>query len=190
MDFIECLPKSHGKSVIFVMVDKLSKYTHFMAMKHPFTSSDMARVFLVNVHKLHGLPKVTIDGQSKVVNKCLGCYLRCMSRLKPKECVDWLPLAKFWYNINCHSGTKASLFEIVYGQPPPIHLPYVHVGSVVEVVDRSLWAREHAIQILQFYLKRAQDRMINMANKLRTERVFVVGEWVYVKLKPHRHVSI
>ncbi|GKB22693.1 reverse transcriptase, partial [Tanacetum coccineum] len=36
------------------------------------------------------------DGQTEVVNRCLGCYLRCMSGEKPKEWVNWLPLAKFW----------------------------------------------------------------------------------------------
>ncbi|GKC27067.1 reverse transcriptase [Tanacetum coccineum] len=52
--------------------------------------------------------------------------------------VDWLPLAEFWYNTNCHSSTKATPYEIVYGQPPPIHLPYVPGDSMVEAVDRSL----------------------------------------------------
>ena len=36
MDFITCLPKSEGKSVIMVAVDILTKYTHFCALSHPF----------------------------------------------------------------------------------------------------------------------------------------------------------
>ena len=36
MDFIEGLPNSHGKQVIFVVVDRLSKYAYFMPMSHPY----------------------------------------------------------------------------------------------------------------------------------------------------------
>ncbi|GKD11552.1 hypothetical protein Tco_1195959, partial [Tanacetum coccineum] len=32
--------------------------------------------------------------------------------------------------------------------------------------------------------------MVNMANKSRSERFFKIGDWVYVKLQPHRQVSV
>jgi hypothetical protein len=34
MDFITGLPKSKGTSVIMVIVDRLTKYTHFCALSH------------------------------------------------------------------------------------------------------------------------------------------------------------
>ncbi|GJV94614.1 putative mitochondrial protein [Tanacetum coccineum] len=50
--------------------------------------------------------------------------------------------------------------------------------SKVEVVDKTLVAREKSIQLLQFYLKRAQNKMKSMADKHRPDREFVEGDWI------------
>lgn len=57
MDFIDGLPNSRGKSTIFVIVDRLSKYAHFLTLSHPYTTVGVAQVFFDNVFKLHGMPK-------------------------------------------------------------------------------------------------------------------------------------
>ena len=56
MNFIVGLPKSRNKSVIMVVVDRLSKYAHFRALQHPFNASTVAQIFMDHVFKLHGMP--------------------------------------------------------------------------------------------------------------------------------------
>jgi hypothetical protein len=56
VDFIVGLPKAGNKSVVMVVVDRLSKYAHFCALPHPFTLALVAQVFLDQIFKLHGMP--------------------------------------------------------------------------------------------------------------------------------------
>jgi hypothetical protein len=61
MDFITGLPKSEGKSVIMVIVDRLTKYTHVFSLSHPFKASTVATTFMETVQKLHGSPKIIVS---------------------------------------------------------------------------------------------------------------------------------
>ncbi|KAL0371093.1 UNVERIFIED_CONTAM: hypothetical protein Sangu_0427400 [Sesamum angustifolium] len=66
MDFIEGLPKSERNDCILVVVDHLTKYTHFIALTHPFSAEGVARTFMDSVYKLHGLPVNIISDRDKV----------------------------------------------------------------------------------------------------------------------------
>ncbi|KAL4186705.1 hypothetical protein AMTRI_Chr09g35340 [Amborella trichopoda] len=60
MDFIDGLPKSKGKSTIFVVVDQLSKLTRFNPISHPYTLASITQEFFDNIFKLDGMPKYII----------------------------------------------------------------------------------------------------------------------------------
>jgi len=45
MDFVEGLPKSQRKEVIWAVVERLSKYAHFVALSHPYSAETVAQSY-------------------------------------------------------------------------------------------------------------------------------------------------
>ncbi|GKA34525.1 hypothetical protein Tco_0720954 [Tanacetum coccineum] len=54
----------------------------------------------------------------------------------------------------------------------------------------TLLARDEAIQVLKFHLQRSQNKMKQHADKSKSEREFVIGDLVFLKLQPHRQVTL
>ena len=82
LDFIEGLPNSHNKTVILVVVDKFSKYGHFIPMAHPFTALQVAQLYLSQVYKLRGLPKAIISDRDRVFTSAVWQELFRLSDTK------------------------------------------------------------------------------------------------------------
>ncbi|GJV70217.1 hypothetical protein Tco_1485726 [Tanacetum coccineum] len=115
------------------------------------------------------LRKEMITGDAEKTRKLKKpcCLVSCITlRIYPSCFPKWLS------RLTLDSGLAVSdppdKYTIaVYGQPPPIHIPYLNGISKVDDVDKTLVAREEAIKMLKFYLLRAQNRMKQQADKGR-----------------------
>jgi transposase InsO family protein len=93
MDFIEGLPNSHGYDCILVVVDLFSKYSHFIALKHPFIVLSVVKLFMTHIYKLHGLPTAIVSDHDKIYTSQLwgelfrlaGVELRMSSAYHPQS---------------------------------------------------------------------------------------------------------
>lgn len=68
LDFVEGLPKVVGKSVILTVVDRFSKYAHFIPLGHPYIAESVARVFFAEIVRLHGVPSSIVSDRDPVFN--------------------------------------------------------------------------------------------------------------------------
>jgi len=66
MDFISGLPKSKGKATILVVVDRRTKFAHFMTLAHLFIAIIVAHKFLKHVHTRHGLPESIVTDRDRL----------------------------------------------------------------------------------------------------------------------------
>jgi hypothetical protein len=66
MDFVEGLPKVHGKTVILSVVDRFSKFAHFIPLAHPYAAETVAHAFFVDIIRLHGFPQSIVSDRDAV----------------------------------------------------------------------------------------------------------------------------
>jgi hypothetical protein len=71
MDFIEGLPTSQGKNVILVVVDRLTKYAHFLPLSHPYNVQKIADLIMDNIVKLHGPPASIVSDRDTIFTSTL-----------------------------------------------------------------------------------------------------------------------
>jgi IS30 family transposase len=93
MDFITGLLKSEGKSVIMVIVDRITKYAHFCALSDPLKASTVATTFMETIQNLHGSPNIIVSDRDPIFTRhlwtelfsCLGTQLAHNSSYHPQS---------------------------------------------------------------------------------------------------------
>lgn len=92
LDFIEGFPKSNHYNCVLVVVDKFSRYAHFIPLSHPFTAFQVALAYMNNAFNLHGLPAAMISDRDRIFTsniwqtlfKLVGTDLRMSTAYHPQ----------------------------------------------------------------------------------------------------------
>ena len=67
MDFMTNLPQTlRGHDAVWVIVDRLTNSTHFLAMRMTFTLEEFCRLYIREIVRLHGVPvSIVLDRDPK-----------------------------------------------------------------------------------------------------------------------------
>ncbi|GKA44901.1 putative reverse transcriptase domain-containing protein, partial [Tanacetum coccineum] len=172
MDFITKLPRtSSGHDSIWVIVDRLTKSAHFLAVREDFKKEKLARLYINETKALGTQLDLSTayhpqtDGQSECTIQTLKDMLRACAMDFGGNGDIHLPLVEFSHNNNYYSSVKCASFKALYGRKcrTPI-----------------AWAEER--------LKTARDRQKNYADNRRKPLEFSVGDKVLLKVSPWKGV--
>lgn len=66
LDFIDGLPHSGLSNCILFLVDKFTKFAHFLPVTHPYTTSKIALLYMTRIYPLHGFAGAIVSDRDPV----------------------------------------------------------------------------------------------------------------------------
>jgi hypothetical protein len=202
------------------VVDRFSKYVHFIPLKHPYTAKSNAEIFWKEVVRLHGIPLSIVSDRDpifissfwKEMFRLQGTKLKMSTAYHPEtdgqtevvnRCLetylrcfitDQLKTLVTW--VHWAEYWFNTTFHSTTEKTP---FEVVYTTSIIQMGSRGnesrdstkdLTDRDEALRQLRNQLLRAQEKMKVQADKRRVDRSLICGEWVFVKLRAHRQQSV
>ncbi|GJY85885.1 putative reverse transcriptase domain-containing protein [Tanacetum coccineum] len=128
MDFITKLPRTpSGYDSICVIVDRLTKSSHFIPMNEKYKMEKLTRLYLKEIVYMSTAYHPETDGLSERTIQTLEDMLRAYVIDFSSGWDKHLPLAEFSYNNSYHASIKATPFEALYGRKCRSHKSYADV---------------------------------------------------------------
>nr|GEW27580.1 hypothetical protein [Tanacetum cinerariifolium] len=81
-------------------------------------------------------------------------------------------------------------FEAVYGRTVKVIHDYIPSSSTIASIDATLAEHIRITSLLTNSLELAQKKMATQANKHRIDKHFDIGEYVYLRLRDYKQVSL
>ncbi|GJU26511.1 putative reverse transcriptase domain-containing protein [Tanacetum coccineum] len=159
MDFMTKLPRtSSGHDTIWVIVDRFTKFAHFLPMREDYKMDRLARLYLNEIVARHSVPISTISDRD--------------SR----------------FTSSYHSSVRCAPFEALYGRKCHSPIMWAGVGEGHLIGPELVQETTEKIKHIKDRLKTARDRQKSYADRRRKPLEFSVGDYVLLKVSPWKGV--
>ena len=208
LDLITQLPRSRrGHDAIVVFVDKLTKMVHYVPTTTTVTAPELARLFLREVVRHHGVPESILsdrdprftahfwrhfwnclgtfhpqtDGQTERANRTLEEGLRHYVNTRQTDWDDHLETQELAVNNSKHASTGFTPFFLNYGQeiqlPLDQALQRANLNPNPDSADR-IKILHQTHELAKKNLLKAQERQSHYADQRRRDLSFKIGDKV------------
>ncbi|GKB29919.1 putative reverse transcriptase domain-containing protein [Tanacetum coccineum] len=194
MDFVTKLPKmASGQDMIWVIVDRLTKSTHFLPAKENDSMEKLTRQYVKEVVSRHGVPVLIISDRDgwfmsqlwQSLQEYFGTQLDMSTTYHPKTDGQ---SERTIQTLKDMLRACAAPFEALYGCKCQSPICWAEVGDAQltgpEIVRETT---EKIIQI-KHRLQASHDRQKCYADKRRKPLEFQVGDKVMLKVSPWKGV--
>ncbi|GKC12506.1 putative reverse transcriptase domain-containing protein [Tanacetum coccineum] len=174
MDFITRLPRtSSGHDLIWDIVDRLTKSTHFLAVHEDYKTKKLARLYINEIIATHSvLVSIISDRDSHFTSRFWQSLRKALGTQLDSTCAidfggNWdthLPLVEFSYNNSYHSSVKCVPFEALYGRKCRTPIAWVEVGESKLIGPEIIQETTDKIVQIKERLKTARDRQKRYSN--------------------------
>ncbi|GKB30231.1 putative reverse transcriptase domain-containing protein, partial [Tanacetum coccineum] len=174
--------KNHPDT-IWVIVDRLTKSSHFLPMKETDSMEKLMRQYLKEVVSRHGT-----DSQSERTIQTLEDMLRACVIDFGKGWDRHLPLVEFSYNNSYYTSIKAAPFEALYGRKCRSPVCWVEVEDAQLTGPEIIHETTKKIIQIKKRIQAARDIQKIYADRRHKPLEFQAGDKVMLKVSPWKGV--
>ncbi|GJS41777.1 putative reverse transcriptase domain-containing protein [Tanacetum coccineum] len=200
MDLVTKLPRSSSRyDAIWVIVDRLTKWAYFLAIREDYKTEKLARIYINEIVARHGVPVSIIsdrDGRFashlwQALQEALGTKLHMSTAYHPEtdgQSERTIQNAEDMLQPFYHTSVKCAPFEALYGRKCRSPVIWTEVGESQLIGPELVQETTEKIFQIKERLKTARSRQKSYADKRRKPLEFKVGDRVLLKVSPWKGV--
>ncbi|WVZ49882.1 hypothetical protein U9M48_001205 [Paspalum notatum var. saurae] len=212
MDFVTGLPITpRGNDAIWVIVDRVTKITHFLPVRTSYNGAKLAKLYIENVVKLHGVPRRIVSDRGtqftsrfwKSLQEALGTNLDFRSTYHPQTdgqtervnqiMEDMLRACVLTYGTNWEASLPFAEFSYNNGCQASLGMTPFETLYGRKCRTPLMWSEGGEQSLVgSALIKEVEEKVAVVSARLKEaqsrkwEISFEVGDSVYLKVSPIR----